>query len=920
MAALRCAGSTLLHRPAIDGSNLQEEEGDSDVGLMALVSAERLRRGLKKLYLPHDEAGPEGPFDFGSILASSPLVLSSNISSVTTHTNGDGAAGSSTKRVRLLTSQLPLLLLFLEEDDVSPRAVREIAEASISLSSPVGISVHSGRVSAGGFGGSPSSSQPAAASTSWRVQPLEQALITVGALKHLLPMSRKAREDSVYEEEGEGGIEGDIGGEEWKASDYLLLLVESSLRCVNPLVTLSSEASGRTAEAFEALQRLLKSEKQRRGKGLGGVKENDLEGERGLARKLAEKAGEGGLTPSNYNRLQILSTSFLSPAGAGTPSSSFSQDSGDSSPSLDFNPAQVNAFVSTTAHALTYPEYLTPTFEGDAPVNPRASPPPFLDAIWGALKVVTRASQADSAAVASSGMFYYPQKGLRVIRPLNAKGFSGRPGVEHVVLKVVNYSHHDSRVSSGLDSGSKGKQGGGSVSEVPFFGIEGGAFYIAAHQANPGMFFPNGAHPNPNPSQLLPGAEITAAVASSTILVRGNGMPISLGTAVASRFFRELHSSAIMWLESDKKGKSGSEKVGRDPKEKMLGRLSRLASALGEKLKGIAAWPLHHSLFSPPLGREGGEKDGPLLASPGSFLVYLTSGAAHITLLEQSFHWGSKEALGKLRELPLDKLNSNAAALFPPERQAPNPAGHVLYSPPKVTPPLHSRPLTPVIEVYTHSKNKSDFFEGLGHLVEGDTSAPAVKTLQKEGVVGEKPSVNVTALYVRLCSPLHAPSITSHSDVLKSLGDLPQWASCCAPEGLPSLLKRLDGSGDVLVHNDDLPKFSCKAADESVWGTKNLASRTPSETLLSCATAEDDFCDCPGDGGDEILSSACAGSLGARFWCPSGALEVSNGALSPTSAFPREDSSSFTDNNFISSTKVGDGVWDCAKGEDEISR
>ena len=119
----------------------------------------------------------------------------------------------------------------------------------------------------------------------------------------------------------------------------------------------------------------------------------------------------------------------------------------------------------------------------------------------------------------------------------------------------------------------------------------------------------------------------------------------------------------------------------------------------------------------------------------------------------------------------------------------------------------------------------------------------------------------------------------------------------------------------VFVGEELLPKFSCQASKTPAWAEGGEAPSS-SPQLLSCAVAEDDFCDCEGDGGDETFSSACASVSGSQFWCGSGALEVSGGSLLPTSTLlPTELAG--VDSNFISSTKVGDGVWDCSKGEDE---
>ena len=164
MAALRCAGALLLPTLA--------EGGGKELSAEALVAAERLRRGLADLHLPSDEAGEEGPYDVGSALPST----AAGAAELAQGGNGTGLLDSGAlRRVRKLTSQLPMMLLFLEDGDVSAATVAAVATASLRLASPAGLSLWAASTPQ-------SQQQQQQPPLAWRVSPQEQALIVAGAL------------------------------------------------------------------------------------------------------------------------------------------------------------------------------------------------------------------------------------------------------------------------------------------------------------------------------------------------------------------------------------------------------------------------------------------------------------------------------------------------------------------------------------------------------------------------------------------------------------------------------------------------------------------------------------------------------------------------------------------------------------------
>ena len=378
MAALRCAGTHLLPSLTEASQGLVNE---------ALVAAERLRRGLADLHLARDEAGDEeGPYDVGSALPASDAPAPMG---------GAAAAAAQEppaplRRVRRLTSQLPMMLLFLDDGDVPPGVMAAMATAALRLASPVGLALWAAPGGAPGGGGSSASA--------WRVSPQEQALIVAGALKHMLPAARRARVGLEEEESGDS---------EWAAADALLLLVDAALRCAAPLARVEREAAERSMETLGTLQQLSAARSLLVGGGVGGLgmgagaaaAASPASAVAALAAQLPalefaralEQVAGGALTPTKFQALQAAAALFQQDkqrggsGGGGSADPAGAAGAAAAAAGSLLTASQAEIFLTATAHSLTFPEFITPLWEGDAPLAPRAAPPPMLSIVVGQL-------------------------------------------------------------------------------------------------------------------------------------------------------------------------------------------------------------------------------------------------------------------------------------------------------------------------------------------------------------------------------------------------------------------------------------------------------------------------------------------------------------------------------------------------------
>ncbi len=189
-------------------------------------------------------------------------------------------------------------------------------------------------------------------------------------------------------------------------------------------------------------------------------------------------------------------------------------------------------------------------------------------------------------------------------------------------------------------------------------------------------------------------------------------------------------------------------------------------------------------------------------------------------------------------------------------------------------------------------QHKGSAQEALGHAVEGEPKPHTIGIFST--ALG---TVNVSALHSRLCGPVRSTGAPE-----------PVWWTTCCAEGAGGLGALLAGGRGAapppaLVKEEALPTFSCTAADE-------MQDYLPVAVAVPCSRAEDDFCDCSGDGADEYFSSACAAVKDTYFYCPSGALALVEGELV---RMPLKNVAAY----YIPSIKVRDGVRDCIGGEDE---
>jgi hypothetical protein len=874
VAALRCAGALL--------------SSDDFLG-----AAERLRRGLFRMYLPSDEATDGGgPFDLG--LAVAPEAASASAAAAAAALP-DLDTLQAIRRVRGLTSDLPLMLLFLEHRDLPAAVVEEIAEASAAaLATPLGIKGgrdlggaegnRGGAVSAAGVGAVYSVGVP------WRVAPVEQAAILLGALKHMLPLSGHTAGGNVGDESGTGDA---------SAADALSALVDVVLRIAPVLSQLEAESASRTSENVReklvALQSGLAAE----------VRVKDKMRAAGLA---AMSAGAGGVAARAVAKFSLAAAAAAAKAGGGAEGGA---STGSSSvlvvptppPALASlaNSTDPLAALGASAFSLTFPEYLTPLAPGDLPLDPRASAldPRTLDllsegsgqagglfrkrlaerlrgagenGLADAADLVAKGGRAAAGSTTASGAndavasarttllrhmlrsVRYPEaNGLAVIRPFGGSSSAdgGSPPVEHVVLDVPRHEH----------GGAEGAEGGG----------------------------------------------------ESTLLVRGDGHPLAVTSAVAAHFFRTLYEDAFTWLRARERAEREDEAARR-----AAGRSGAGGEGGGGKGKGFLT--LQIARLRPAAGAGAGAagdegasgaassstSGGPSLraVSSSSMLLFLTSRAADVSLLVTTFTWLREPHIARWRQMRGGKVEgagsaSAAAAAAAAAAPAPPPAGRAL----------------------------------------GDTSASPVPSA---GSV----LVDVTALHARLCSPAALESLGGERDRV--------WTGACCGEEVLALVRKAAAAGAgagaaaARVPVSSLPTFPCAGPrrGKGTAGEGGLAAPAASDDLpplqVSCAYARDDFCDCEGDAADEPDSSACAGSPlapGAAFLCPSGVLEVAQGALAPHLAAPGLLPSGGADGaegaaaaaavlarlrpaelaayGYIHASKVGDGVKDCVGGEDE---
>lgn len=175
--------------------------------------------------------------------------------------------------------------------------------------------------------------------------------------------------------------------------------------------------------------------------------------------------------------------------------------------------------------------------------------------------------------------------------------------------------------------------------------------------------------------------------------------------------------------------------------------------------------------------------------------------------------------------------------------------------------------------------------------------------------------VNIVELFARVCP-------TDDDGSPAAVPYAQPWASQCCGEAMSSLVLKYADAPGAAAPVAEVPTFTCPARGWARAGGKPGAS-------VSCAYVLNDYCDCAG-GADESATAACADEPATLFFCPSGALAVVNGALVPpagraapsqlpAAALKGKSPAELAAAGYIAASKVGDGVKDCAGGEDEAS-
>lgn len=564
-----------------------------------LGAGERLRRGLHALYQPSGESGDgNGPFDLGLVAAQS-----SSSSTGASSTRDDTLVMANLKRVRGLTSDLPQLLFWLEHRDLPAIVIKEIAEASYGLACPVGLKSgrdlggaagnRGGAVGAAGVGAVYSEGAP------WRVTPIEQAISLVGVLKHMLPLQSR--------EAGPGDFE---------ASDALAALVDVLLRTAPALMQLEGEAASRTGEEVRSRVARLQSQYENAVKKEAAQKKKDLQG---------AAAGDGGAARS------VAKRAAEQPPGGGAPSALPSQAQSLASMANATSPLSV---LSSSAFSLTYPEHLIPLPPSEQPMDVHAS------------------SRVEGGVEASLALMM-PEAGqagtvfrMRLMQKLAAasddpSSASVRSAITALASGKGAHSDRDTlarwmiRIARYPDPGLAVVRAGGEQDTVEHVVME-----VSRHE-----------HKAVDP-KLPEDMELSSFDGiSATMLIRGDGHPLAVTTAVAARFYRRLYEDAWAWHAN--RQRAATEAVWNSEARSNSNKISRWVSrwfwAPGNWLFGTS--DRQRSLPNPFGAAPGSNHALVRSVTSSDMLLYLTSQAADVTLLVRQYAWQGEPLLSRWRQM-----------------------------------------------------------------------------------------------------------------------------------------------------------------------------------------------------------------------------------------------------------------------------
>lgn len=815
IAALRCSGAIL---------NQKEY----------LVAAERLRRGLFSFYSAVDE-NDIADVNYDSNLKS-PFATSVTI---------DKAGNENRKNA--LSTQLPMVLLFLEHRDIPSQVIQEIAEMSSALVTPVGLKEEM-LLDDVTFSKKSSTLTHKPSLSPWRVSPIEQAISFAGIVKHMLPLSGRlnAGGNSVGDEAGAGDL---------LSADSLSALIDGVLRVEQALVQLEGESASRMSDNVR--QKILSFYKDLEAEPPSGIADTRISSLLRNTAKFQKRLGDtaaaavlgkiqrsvskrAGKKSSIVSEQLTLTLPSLPPAISTLLNASLMLNT-----QLDFNPVS-NSLL------FTFPEFLTPLHSSDRPVSPRLVADAAAPFSWPELRdgesvqgrtlrgelsdrletvgqdslasVIRRTAignggtsntaKTTSTSTSTTAMpplkelaplieeiargMRYPIGGLSIVRTQDAET-EEEIIPEQVVVEVLRHQHN-AAVSS-VDEISGSNNNGDSLVDDSNIDVS-------------------------SPQRLLKKDSVKH---TNTILVRGNGRPFHLSTAVAAVFFRRLFENAYEWLK------------GRDAlvlaEEKLKAKSRKDNSASPVKL-----WLSENN-------NDGSKADTPPRISSSAMQAFLHSGAADASLLAVDFEWLKDPLLSKYRnirggeELSMIKKNS-----------------------------------------MTVDTNNNVIEKSNERIIKNSDD---ISRMEKEENFRKQQQQQQHDEYSRHMKQLCDGGNDVSSDPSKSVW----YKSCC-----------LDIATASASDAASLPTFQC-LSKEGDYSNKLLT--------LPCSLAEDDYCDCLLDGADEVTTSACS-LLDDKirkepiigFLCASG---VKNDP-------PRSLSGG---GQYISFTKVNDGVTDCIEEEDE---
>jgi len=595
LAALRCSGAKLNHKEYFE-------------------TAERLRRGLFLFYSAvENDSGALDDSNFKSPFATSTLI----------DKNGKALQN------RELTTQLPMLLLFLEHRDVPAQVIQEIAETSMALLTPVGLQEESKVSSDLNKKSTATTSLPhGTRAWSWRVSPIEQAIAFAGIVKHMLPLSGRlnAGGNSVGDEAGAGDL---------LSADSLSALIDGVLRVEQALMQLEEESASRMSEKVR--QTMSVFYKDLRDEPLGGISDIRIKSLLRNTAKFQKHLGDSAAAAV----LGKLQRSISKRAGNNPKSWSSSENALFALPSL---PPSISLLLNATSLLddsynnvlFTFPQFLTPLHSSDRPLSPRLVADAASSFSWPELRdsesaqgkqiraelsdrlvaagedslaaIVRDVSTANTTtppltALAplieeiANGMRYPQTGGLLVVRTRDSET-EETIIPEQVVVEVLRHQHSAAALTE--DENGNGKSDNSNSDSIDDSSIDASS-----------------------PQRLVKKDSVKH---SNTVLVRGNGRPFHSSTAVAAVFFRRLFENAYTWLKGRDALVVAEEKMKKVKNDAPIKLWINENDALRSKSK------------SPQI-------------SSSAMQAYLHSGAADASLLAVDFEWLKDPLLSKYRNI-----------------------------------------------------------------------------------------------------------------------------------------------------------------------------------------------------------------------------------------------------------------------------